>query len=174
MSEKDFEQEQIVSVYDRIEQLKQSYDAVERETGLINKREALLNVKKTEFSALAKIQDDLKPLFALWSVAAKVARTLPVWVEGRFEQLDAGAVEAKIDEWVNELKRLQKSALIKENPMQDELQTFMFKSLMHLKKYGPMLRTLRTKGLAPRHWRMIASKLEVKIDLSSITLYRLI
>ena len=56
----------------------------------------------------------------------------------------------------------------------------MFDSLTHFKKYGPMLRTLRTKGLVARHWRMIGSKLEFdkkNIELgdpASITLYRLI
>ena len=37
-----------------------------------------------------------------------------------------------------------------------------------------MLRTLRTKGLAARHWKMIGNKLEVTIDPSLLTLYRLI
>ena len=50
----------------------------------------------------------------------------------------------------------------------------MFDSLNRFKRYGPMLRTLRTKGLAARHWRMIGAKLEVQIDPQSITLYRLI
>ena len=50
----------------------------------------------------------------------------------------------------------------------------MFDSLTHIKKYGPMLRTLRTKGLVARHWRMIGSKLEFAIDPANITLYRLI
>jgi len=27
-------------------------------------------------------------------------------VEGKFDQLDAAIIEAKIDEWINELKRL--------------------------------------------------------------------
>jgi hypothetical protein len=51
----------------------------------------------------------LKPLYALWLVASKFCRTLPQWVEGRFESLDAGMIEQKIDEWINELKRLQKT-----------------------------------------------------------------
>lgn len=52
----------------------------------------------------------------------------------------------------------------------------MFDALNHFKRYGPMLRTLRTKGLAARHWRMIGAKLELgqNFDPSSITLYRLI
>jgi hypothetical protein len=88
-------------------------------------------------------------------VASKFCRTLPQWVEGRFDALDAGLIEGKIDEWINEMKRLQKSNLVLENAKQQELQKFIYDSLNHFKRYGPMLRTLRTKGLAPRHWRMI-------------------
>lgn len=50
----------------------------------------------------------------------------------------------------------------------------MFEALTHFKMYQPMLRTLRTKGLAPRHWRRIGEKLEFNINPSDITLYKLI
>lgn len=50
----------------------------------------------------------------------------------------------------------------------------MFGSLTHFKLYGPMLRTLRTKGLNHRHWRQIATQLKFSIDPSNITLYKLI
>jgi len=141
---------------------------------LINKRETLLGVAKTQFTELRTIQDDLKPLYELWLVASKFCRTLPQWVEGRFDGLDAGLIEAKVDEWINELKRLQKTNLVTENDKQQELQKFMYDSLIHFKRYGPMLRTLRTKGLVARHWRMIGQKLEFVIDPANITLYRLI
>lgn len=174
MDDKAFDPDEIEGVYVEIEKLKSAYDDVERTTARINKRETLLGVAKTQFSELRVIQDDLKPLFELWLVASRFSRTLPGWVEGKFDQLDAGLIETKIDEWINELKRLQKTDLVAKNGKQQELQVFMYDSLIHFKHYGPMLRTLRTKGLAPRHWRMIGQKLEFVIDPSSITLYRLI
>jgi len=150
---KSFKSEIILEVFHRIEHLKQEFDEVEKATALINKRETLLGVAKTQFAELRVIQDDLKPLFELWLVASKYCQTLPDWVEGPFDELDAGLIESKTDEWINELKRLQKTSLVTENPEQQELQKFMFDSLMHFKKYSPMLRALRTKGLAARHWR---------------------
>ena len=50
----------------------------------------------------------------------------------------------------------------------------MIESLHHFKKYGPMLRTMRTKGLAGRHWKTIGSKLSIQIEPGMATLYRLI
>jgi hypothetical protein len=78
----------------------------------------LLGVTKTQFAELRVIQDDLKPLYELWLVASRFCRTLPQWVEGKFDQLDAGLIETKIDEWINELKRLQKTNLVTDNPKQ--------------------------------------------------------
>ena len=113
-----FDVDQIEKQYAKIEHLKQNYDDVERATALINKRETLLGVPKTQFSQLRRIQDDLKPLYELWLVASKFCRTLPLWVEGQFDQLDAGEIETKVDEWITELKRLQKTNLVIDNPKQ--------------------------------------------------------
>ena len=46
---------------------------------------------------------------------------MPAWVEGKFEALDAAAIEATIDEWINELKRLHKTNLVADNEKQGEL-----------------------------------------------------
>jgi len=164
----------IEQVYLQIDHLKQSYDEVERATELINKREALLAVPKTQFAELRAVQDDLKPLYELWRVAYRFGRTLPQWVEGRFDLLDAAQVEARVEEWANELKRLQKTSLVTDHPKQQELQKFMADALGRFKQFGPMLRTLRTKGLAARHWRSIGEKLDFRIDPARITLYRLV
>lgn len=50
----------------------------------------------------------------------------------------------------------------------------MIDALNHFKRYGPMLRTLRTKGLAPRHWKMVGQRLGLAIDPGHVTMYRLI
>jgi len=113
-----FDIDHIEEVYHKIEHLKSSFDEVERRTALINKRETLLGVTKTQFAELRVIQDDLRPLYDLWLVASRFCRTLPQWVEGRFDQLDAGWIETKIDEWINELKRLQKFPLVLDNEKQ--------------------------------------------------------
>ena len=55
MDYKSFDKNKITDVFMSIENLKKDFDDVEKDCGLINKREALLNVKKTEFGALAKV-----------------------------------------------------------------------------------------------------------------------
>jgi hypothetical protein len=75
-------------------------------TIVINKREMLLGINKTKFDKLKKIQDDLKPLYDLWNVSSRFNRTMPVWLDGNFNELDGGDIEATLEEWLIELKRL--------------------------------------------------------------------
>jgi hypothetical protein len=93
-------------------------------------------------------------------------------------------VEFKTDEWCTELKRLNKTRLIADHPRQRELRQFILDCLNHLKHYFPMMRTLRTRGLAVRHWNQVAAKLselwglapehKIKLDPATITLHQLI
>lgn len=118
MQHLDFKPSHVEGIYHNIEHLKSNFDEVERSTALINKRETLLGVQKTQFTELRAILDDLKPLYDLWLVASRFARTLPQWIEDKFDLLDAGVIETKIDEWINELKRLQRTDLVANNEKQ--------------------------------------------------------
>lgn len=50
-----FSRATVESVFGEIQDLKQNFDEVDTETSLINKREKLLGVKKTEFKELKTI-----------------------------------------------------------------------------------------------------------------------
>ncbi len=75
----------------------------------------MLGVDRTKFLELRNIHEDLKPLHELWQVASKFGKILPKWIVGDIEQIDAAYVELKTKEWLNELKRLQKTGLVAEN-----------------------------------------------------------
>jgi hypothetical protein len=55
-------------------------------------------VTKTDFKDLKLIQDELKPLHELWTVAYKFKKTIPSWIEGPFDNLDAIAMEIATEE----------------------------------------------------------------------------
>ena len=46
--------------------------------------------------------------------------------------------------------------------------------LQYFKKYFPMIKTLRTRGLALRHWRKIGEQLGFSIDPASVSLFKII
>ena len=173
-TKKKFDSEEIEKTFEATEKLKVRFDEVNTLTIQINKRESLLGEPKTSFADLKKIQDDLKPLYELWAVASRYNNTVPLWLEGPFEGIESGDLENTVEEWIIELKRLQKTQLIEKNKRQAELLQFIFETLGYFKKYFPMIKTLRTKGLALRHWRTIGQQLGFSIDPASVSLFKLL
>ena len=94
------------SNFKKIDTIKIEFDEIDRLTIVINKRESLLGIPKTKFGELKVVQDELKPLYDLWNVAQAFGKTMPIWVEGSFEDLDAADIEQTLEEWSTELKRL--------------------------------------------------------------------
>jgi hypothetical protein len=74
-------------------------------------------------------------------------------MEGPIDKVDALSVEQQIDDWLIEMKRLQKSNLAQTKLKQAELLQYIFETLSYLKKYMPMIKATRTKGMTVRHWR---------------------
>jgi hypothetical protein len=50
----------------------------------------------------------------------------------------------------------------------------MFECLGYFKKYFPMIKILRTKGLANRHWQQISAALLISVDPASTYVLKLI
>lgn len=69
--------------------MKDKFDEIDKITVTINKRQSLLGIEKTEFKALKEVQDDLRPLHDLWTVARNYKDKVFVWMEGPIENIDA-------------------------------------------------------------------------------------
>ena len=50
----------------------------------------------------------------------------------------------------------------------------MFETLTYFKNYFTLIKTLRSKGLALRHWRMIGQQLGFSIDPATVTLFKIL
>ena len=83
-------------------------------------------------------------------------------------------VENKLEEWHIEIKRLQKSPVVQTNTKQQEVLSFLLDSVFYSLKYLPLVKTVRVKGLTPRHWRQINNELGFSVDPASTCLLRLI
>lgn len=51
-------------------------------------------------------------MFDLWTVANQYRLKVPTWFEGPIDKVDAKEVEKNIDDWLIEMKRIEKSNLI--------------------------------------------------------------
>lgn len=97
--------------------------------------------------------DDLKPMYDLWGVANNFKRLMVSWFEDPLEKLDSTVMENQMEEWMIDIKRLQKSPILVENEKQNEMLKFILDCLGYIKKYGTLIKTTRAKGLTARHWR---------------------
>ena len=88
-----FDSPTIQDVSEQIIDLKQKFDEIDRTTVTINKRQSLLGIQRTDFKSLKEVQDDLKPLFDLWTVANVYRQKVPVWLEGPIDRVDALELE---------------------------------------------------------------------------------
>ena len=50
----------------------------------------------------------------------------------------------------------------------------MFETLTYFKNYYPLIKTLRSKGLALRHWRTIGQQLGFSIDPATVSLFKIL
>ena len=99
---------------------------------------------------------------------------LAKWFYIRFDRLDSEVVESNAHAWINEFKRLSKANFIKNNFKQVEFLNFVLDCLNHFKIFMPMIKSLRTKGFALRHWKMLNEKFKMNIDSNHLTLMKLI
>lgn len=84
-----FDSPTIIDVSMQIVDLKSKFDEIDKTTVVINKRQSLLGIPRTEFKALKEVQDDLKPLFELWTVANNYRQKVATWMEGPIDKVDA-------------------------------------------------------------------------------------
>lgn len=70
-------------------EIKTKFDEIDKMTIVINKRQTLLGIPKTDFKTLKEVQDDLKPMFELWNVANSYRQKIAVLMEGPIEKVDA-------------------------------------------------------------------------------------
>lgn len=99
------------AAYEGIEQMKNEYYETEQQTIQINKRETLLGVEKTLFTALKMVQDELRPMHDLWSIANQFNETFGVWMEEKFELLESEQIERSVNDWQRALQKLSKTVL---------------------------------------------------------------
>ena len=78
-----------MDVFVQVSQMKDKFDEIDKITVTINKRQSLLGIEKTEFKALREVQDDLRPLYDLWTVAKNYKDKVFVWMEGPIDNVDA-------------------------------------------------------------------------------------
>ena len=163
----------VAATAEKMAKLKSEVEEVEIQCRVINRRESLLGLKITKFSLLSKLEQEVKPFGDLWHVAYQWVKTVPIWLEGAFELLDADEIEDTANDWWRSLQRLVNSN-VKKYQSPTNLMYYVLEQLEKFRQYIPMISALRTKGLNARHWGIISGKFNVDLQPEFVTLQQLI
>jgi hypothetical protein len=169
-----FDTQTVEKIHLKLASLNEKFLALDQLTIQINKRQKILGIEETQFKEQKRINEGLKPLHDLWGVCEEFRVNIIKWYEEPLEHVDYQVMENTVEEWQIELKRLQKCQIIGDNEKQSEALNFVLDCLVYLKKYHPLIKTMRVKGLTARHWRQINSELGLQIDPSTTCFLRLI
>lgn len=79
----------------------------------INKEQLNLGFKVSTFENVEEVEIFLYPFFHLLKVCMNIQRHINVWLDGQFEFLFIDETEEKVDDYMKELLKIQKTYRIK-------------------------------------------------------------
>ncbi|XP_069721684.1 dynein axonemal heavy chain 12 [Phaenicophaeus curvirostris] len=100
--------------------LQKRIQEAEETAALINKEEALLEWKLSDFPLFNKLKVKIEPYQKLFNLMLKWQRTEKRWMDGTFLELDGESMEAEIDEFFREMYKLSRLFQQKQKKIQQE------------------------------------------------------
>lgn len=79
----------------------------------INREQLCLGFKVTQFKNVEDIENFVYPFFHLLKVCMNIQRHINVWYDGQFEFLNFTEADEKVEEYMKELLKIQKTYRIK-------------------------------------------------------------
>lgn len=79
----------------------------------INKEQLNLGFKVSPFKNVEDVENFVYPFFHLLMVCKRIQRHINVWYDGQFEFLNYYETEEKVDDYMKELLKIQKTYRIK-------------------------------------------------------------
>eukprot|EP00818_Percolomonas_sp_WS_P004771 CAMPEP_0117446884 /NCGR_PEP_ID=MMETSP0759-20121206/6580_1 /TAXON_ID=63605 /ORGANISM="Percolomonas cosmopolitus, Strain WS" /LENGTH=4305 /DNA_ID=CAMNT_0005239183 /DNA_START=148 /DNA_END=13065 /DNA_ORIENTATION=- len=149
--------------YQRVENMNKKLADAETRAKLYNSRERMFKWNTSDFNLLQEIQTNFEEWNLLWTIAFKQSQQYPEWMEGQFKELNPEQVEENTLDWIKHLQKLERS-ILDEGPrlvaasIRDKLSDF--------KKYIPLIKALRNKGLRERHWKKISTLIQQEVALT--------
>lgn len=80
-----------------VQELEARLAALGQQAEVLQAREEIFGLSRTEYPALAEVSKALEPYAALWRCVAEWGRCLPDWMDGPFTEVDAETVGADVD-----------------------------------------------------------------------------
>lgn len=153
--------ERVEKFYAKMQEMDKKIENAIQLAALYNSREQMFNLPVTEFREVEDLVELFAPHKELWTIAYQESQAFPEWLEGSFQNLDPAVVEENLMKWLKSLSTLTKS-ITDEAPR--SVATGLFNKLSSFKKYIPLIKALRNKGLRDRHWKKISQLIHQDVE----------
>lgn len=128
--------------------------AAANEGEVVNRREEILNYKKSDYGELEKIKRTWSPYHKVWGYARDAYFKLPQIVTSNLNSIDRDTVTNEVLESWKDLFKLEKTTF-KLVPHILKVATTVRKEYEKFKPYLPLINDLRNPALKNRHWQKL-------------------
>ena len=159
--------EKINSLMDNIEQAKEKAED-------FNMREKVFGFVPTDYIILDKYTQELAPFYKLWTMISDFYNSKNDWLNGDFKVLDSKLIENNMNDWWKYSYKLIKQ-LEDEYPGASNCASQLREDTTEFKKHLPVIQSLASKALKPRHWALFNELFNSDIDIEEdLTLQQLL
>ncbi len=140
----------------------------------LNEDEDLLEMKRTEYSMLDKLDKDFEPFYALISNADEIQKLIYGWTNDAFIGLKPAEVEDKIRSWQSVLDALNKT--LEESKEQADVALQLKGVVTDFTQHLELIKCLRSEAMKEEEWNEISrvTSLGLKHNDETLTLHALI
>ena len=128
-----------------------------------NMREKVFGFTPTDYSILDKYEEELSPFFKLWNMIGDFFTSKKDWLEGEFKTLDGQKIEEVMTDWWKTSYKLAKS-LENDFPGPSKCAMRLREDTSEFRKHLPVIQSLASKALKPRHWEALSELLGKNIN----------
>lgn len=151
-------------IAERINSLMDSIQEAKRKGEDFNMREKVFGFAPTDYGVLDKCEDNLAPFFKLWNMVSDYYNSKNDWLNGDFKLLEGNKIEEAVTDWWKTSYKLAKS-LEEEFPGPATCAMKLREETTEFRKSMPVIQSLASKALKPRHWSILSELLGKNIDL---------
>ncbi|KAG7209677.1 hypothetical protein KM043_011323 [Ampulex compressa] len=153
--------EEMIQSTEEVEHLSSGMSEIRKEAEQINEEETLLDMELSPYITLPTMSSTVETFDRLWHTVLDFHRNYEKWFYGPFQDLDAEQVREETDNAWRTLYKL--SRVLTDVPGARRIAEMVRGKVEKFKQFIPVLQSICTPGLQPRHWEQISKVVEVSI-----------
>ena len=150
-------------IVERINGVMDSIQEAKNKREDFNMREKVFGFPPTEYSSLDTYSEELAPVYKLWNMVSDFHNSMNDWLHGDFKELDGKVIDEVVTDWWKTSYKLSKS-LEEDLPGASACAAQLRAETTEFRKNMPVIQSLASKALKPRHWEALSELLGKTID----------